>query len=140
MQPKFNLGDRVRKTRGSEWQGRVVGTYSTTLTPEGYAVESEAHPGSVQIYPASALEIAGDPSMPLWDGWIKFDRESKDDFLTSGVEADAQAPVSPCSGHAIQQDQDVRAETIRAVIARLEQGFGHNSAPVFVIKQQFGGE
>lgn len=33
-----------------------------------------------------------------------------------------------------------RNETIRAVIARLEQGFGHNSAPVFVIKQQFGGE
>lgn len=56
MQPKFNMGDRVRKTRGSEWQGRVVGTYSTTLTPEGYAVESEAHSGSVQIYPASALE------------------------------------------------------------------------------------
>lgn len=33
-----------------------------------------------------------------------------------------------------------RNETIRAVIARLEQGFGANSAPVFVIKQQFGGE
>lgn len=59
MQPKFNMGDRVRKTKGSEWQGRVVGTYSTSLTPEGYAVESEAHPGSVQIYPASALEAVG---------------------------------------------------------------------------------
>lgn len=29
MQPKFAMGDRVRKTRGSEWQGRVVGAYST---------------------------------------------------------------------------------------------------------------
>lgn len=76
--PKFNMGDRVRKTRGSEWQGRVVGTYSTTLTPEGYAVESEAHPGSVQIYPASALEAVVDSSGPLWDGWIKFDRERKE--------------------------------------------------------------
>ncbi|GEM_PF-5102696 len=55
-QGKFRMGDRVRKTSGSEWQGRICGTYSTPLTPEGYAVESEAHAGSVQIYPAKALE------------------------------------------------------------------------------------
>lgn len=55
-QPTFNRGDRVRKRSGSAWQGRVVGEYSTALTPDGYAVESEAHPGSVQIYPAKALE------------------------------------------------------------------------------------
>ena len=54
--PEFRRGDRVRKISGSEWQGRIVGEYRTTLTPEGYAVESEAHPGSVQIYPAKALE------------------------------------------------------------------------------------
>ena len=53
---KFKLGDKVRKTKGSEWSGYVVGTYSTELTPEGYCVESEHHKGSVQIYPASALE------------------------------------------------------------------------------------
>ena len=53
---KFKRGDLVRKISGSEWKGRVVGEYSTTLTPEGYAVESEAHAGSVQIYPAGALE------------------------------------------------------------------------------------
>ena len=64
MPPKFKLGDYVRKTKGSAWSGRVVGTYSTTLTPEGYAVESDAHPGSVQIYPASALEIAPEDSQP----------------------------------------------------------------------------
>ena len=52
----FCLGDRVRKRSGAAWQGCVVGWYSTTLTPEGYAVESEAHPGSVQIYPVAALE------------------------------------------------------------------------------------
>ncbi len=55
-QGKFAIGDRVKKTIGSEWQGRICGTYSTALTPEGYAVESEAHAGSVQIYPAKALE------------------------------------------------------------------------------------
>ncbi len=52
----FGLGDRVRKKSGAAWQGRVVGWYSTKLTPEGYAVESEAYPGSVQIYPVGALE------------------------------------------------------------------------------------
>lgn len=52
----FGLGDRVRKKSGAAWQGQVVGWYSTTLTPEGYAVESESHPGSVQIYPVAALE------------------------------------------------------------------------------------
>ena len=55
----FQLHDRVRKKSGSQWQGRVVGYYSTELTPEGYAVESETHKGSVQIYPAKALELAG---------------------------------------------------------------------------------
>ena len=53
---KFTLGDRVRKTKGSQWHGTVVGTYSTALTPEGYAVESSTEIGSVQIYPAAALE------------------------------------------------------------------------------------
>lgn len=50
------LRDRVRKKSGAAWQGQVVGWYCTKLTPEGYAVESESHPGSVQIYPVAALE------------------------------------------------------------------------------------
>ena len=54
---KFHIGDRVRKTKGSQWSGVVVGTYSTALTPEGYAVESSTELGSVQIYPAQALEV-----------------------------------------------------------------------------------
>lgn len=53
---KLGLGDRVRKKSGAAWQGRIVGWYSTQLTPEGYAVESESHPGSVQIYPVAAPE------------------------------------------------------------------------------------
>lgn len=53
---KFAIGDTVRKTKGSQWHGKIVGTYSTTLTPEGYAVESSTEKGSVQIYPAAALE------------------------------------------------------------------------------------
>ncbi|MGA4640592.1 hypothetical protein ACQKC8_12555 [Stutzerimonas stutzeri] len=53
---KFAIGDRVKKTSGSEWVGRVVGWYSTEQTKEGYAVESSAHRNSVQIYPAKALE------------------------------------------------------------------------------------
>ena len=54
---KFKLGDMVKKVSGSEWHGKVVGTYSTELTPEGYAVESHTEKCSVQIYPAKALEL-----------------------------------------------------------------------------------
>lgn len=50
------IGTRLRKKSGSSWQGRVVGYYSTELTDVGYCIESEREPGSVQIYPASALE------------------------------------------------------------------------------------
>ena len=53
----FALGDQVAKIRGSNWHGRIVGWYSTDLTPEGYAVESDHEPGSVQIYPAVALRL-----------------------------------------------------------------------------------
>ena len=53
----FGFGARVRKIRGSQWQGKVCGFYATALTPVGYCVESEREPGSVQIYPASALEM-----------------------------------------------------------------------------------
>ena len=54
---KFKLGNLVKKVSVSQWHGTVVGTYSTELTPEGYAVESSTEKGSVQIYPAKALEL-----------------------------------------------------------------------------------
>lgn len=53
---RFKLGDRVTKTRGSCWTGKVVGFYSTLHTPVGYCVESENEVGSVQIYPEAYLE------------------------------------------------------------------------------------
>ena len=56
----LRIGQRVRKTKGSNWQGRIVGYYSTSLTNIGYCVESEREPGSVQIYPATALEWIGE--------------------------------------------------------------------------------
>lgn len=54
---KFKIGDIVTKTKGSSWTGKIVGTYSTELTHEGYAVESSSEKGSVQIYPVNALEM-----------------------------------------------------------------------------------
>jgi len=53
----FKIGDRVRKKRGSCWQGYVCGAYKSSINPEGYCVESEYEHGSVQIYPANALEL-----------------------------------------------------------------------------------
>ena len=52
---KFKLGETVYKTKGSSWKGKIVGFYSTELTPIGYAVESDSEKGSVQIYPEKAL-------------------------------------------------------------------------------------
>jgi len=54
----FQLGAFVHKAKGSSWRGRVVGYYSTSLTPDGVCVESDNEPGSVQIYPAAALASA----------------------------------------------------------------------------------
>ncbi len=68
--PKFRIGDHVRKVSGSRWQGIIVGTYSTALTPEGYAVESDTETGSVQIYPAKALASI-DYIVPPHKGQVK---------------------------------------------------------------------
>ncbi len=53
----FKLGDFVQKKSGSSWRGKVVGFYSTNLTPRGYCVESAYESGSVQIYPEAALVV-----------------------------------------------------------------------------------
>lgn len=60
--PRWDIGDTLKKKSGSQWHGRVVGFYSTDLTPIGYAIESFHETGSVQIYPQGALEewIPGD--------------------------------------------------------------------------------
>lgn len=57
---KFNWGDYVRKKSrpgSAEYEGTVCGFYSTADTPEGYAVLSAFHKGTVQIYSASMLEL-----------------------------------------------------------------------------------
>lgn len=54
---RWGIGQRVKKKSGSSWHGTVVGFYATALTAEGYAVESDREPGSVQIYPSVALEV-----------------------------------------------------------------------------------
>ena len=55
--PRFNIGDPVRKITGSSWYGRIVGTYISTLMPEGYCVESARYPGLIQVYPVGALAL-----------------------------------------------------------------------------------
>ena len=57
---RWQLGDYVRKKRGSSWRGVVCGFYSTPHTPVGYCVDSTFEPGSVQVWPEAALED--------WDG------------------------------------------------------------------------
>lgn len=52
----YQLGDYVKKAKGAEWAGVIVGFYSTALTPRGYAIESDFYRGTVQIYPEAALE------------------------------------------------------------------------------------
>jgi hypothetical protein len=56
----FKLGDFAQKKGRASWRGKIVGWYRTELTALGYAIESSFEPGSVQIYPESAL-------LP-WDG------------------------------------------------------------------------
>lgn len=65
---KFNIGDLVRKVRGSKWRGKICGFYSTSLTAFGYAVESSKEPGNVQVYPVAALET-DEPPVPIAWRW-----------------------------------------------------------------------
>jgi dihydrofolate reductase (trimethoprim resistance protein) len=62
---KYPLGTTVRKVRGSNWHGRIVGYYKTDLTPQGVAVESDLEKGSVQIYLVQALEVLSLPDTTL---------------------------------------------------------------------------
>ncbi len=79
---KFKKGQRVRKIKGSSWQGKIVGYYATDLTPIGYAVESEREPGSVQIYPENALELVPEREYTYTNGVPDsvIDNECSDEF------------------------------------------------------------
>lgn len=90
---KFQPGDKVRKISGSQWKGTVVGTYSTALTPEGYAVESSAETGSVQIYPAKAPGVwVEEPALP--DGWLLVPAEPSVEMLRAAQDALASEGLS----------------------------------------------
>lgn len=66
---QFSIGDRVRKTKGSWWEGKVVGFYSTDDNPAGVAVQLDMVPnGPVQIYPAVALTAALSKAEPVGVG------------------------------------------------------------------------
>lgn len=52
----YSHGQWLTKRSGASWTGLVVGFYSTSLTPIGYCIESDAETGSVQIYPERALK------------------------------------------------------------------------------------
>gem|GEM_PF-4125388 len=66
----FYIGAYVEKKSGSSWRGFIVGSYSTDLTPIGWAVESETEKGSVQIYPEKALRPATRPTERDAEGWL----------------------------------------------------------------------
>ena len=89
MTSRFNIDECVEKISGSSWRGRVVGFYSTSLTMDGCAVESENEPGSVQIYPASALRLAGErqPYTTAPEGWVMVPREATEAMRVQAYEA-----------------------------------------------------
>jgi len=57
-QLQFPLRTRVRKISGPQWEGVVVGYYSSTFTPEGLVVEctAEGAQGQVHVEPAKRME------------------------------------------------------------------------------------
>lgn len=63
----FPNGALVQKKGRASWRGKIVGWYRTDITALGYAVESAFEPGSVQIYPETALLA--------WDGERQAGRE-----------------------------------------------------------------
>ena len=53
------LGTRVRKPSGPQWEGVVVGHYSSTFTPDGLVIECtvEGARGQVHVEPAKRVEV-----------------------------------------------------------------------------------
>ena len=57
------MGDYAAKKGRALWRGKIVGWYRTDLTKLGYAIESHFEPGSVQIYPETAIEAWTPPTL-----------------------------------------------------------------------------
>ena len=53
------LGTRVRKPSGPQWEGVVVGHYSSSFTPDGLVIECtmEGAKGQVHVEPAKRVEV-----------------------------------------------------------------------------------
>lgn len=107
----FKLGDHVCKIKGSDWHGIIVGTYSTDLTPEGYCVESAFEEGSVQLYPASALEpwdkqsISHRAFLRKWN----FPDECKDSIRRATIKL-LERNMGPISAYELEYIKDLVAQ------------------------------
>ncbi len=58
IQTRFPLGCAVRKVSGPQWNGKVVGYYSSTFTQEGLVIECtvEGALGQVHVEPSKRME------------------------------------------------------------------------------------
>jgi len=58
LEERFPLGASVRKISGPQWQGVIVGYYSSSFTPEGLVIEctAEGARGQVHVEPAKRME------------------------------------------------------------------------------------
>ena len=54
----YPIGTRVRKVSGPEWDGVVVGYYSSTFTPDGLVIECTVPgaKGQVHVEPSKRIE------------------------------------------------------------------------------------
>lgn len=98
----FEIGARVTKTKGSSWTGRVVGFYETSLTPIGYCVESENEPGSVQIYPQSALRLAAAPEGAGEAGPVAIYKQAFGEYLDKVARQVITSPTPNVGLHATE--------------------------------------
>ena len=78
---KFKKGNFVRKSKGSWWEGRVVGFYDTAENPDGVAVQLDKPNGPVQIYPAAAMELMPAPADQMM-ATDSFDHAKAKQFFT----------------------------------------------------------
>lgn len=89
----FQMGDFVSKKGRTSWRGKVVGWYRTDLTALGFAVESIFEPGTVQIYPQTALEAADRLATLTGPGWQDIETAPKDDTMFLACCADGRMMI-----------------------------------------------
>lgn len=101
---RWQIGDKVRKKRGSSWRGTVCGFYTTPHTPEGYCVDSAFEPGSVQVWPEAALED--------WDGvMVEDELRAEITRLTEALQNSKRCRMTDLDDHALQTSAVVSHES-----------------------------